>query len=162
MKQGNYLVINIYAVLVERPRWRTGSWKNRKCNGPGGTFIPIRPGDHRGYGWMTWIAVLQQRRQRKTVIIPYEVLLWIYYIWRLIQGSWRRISHRIHFTFPHGRLWALLNRPCGVIWKFIAIIIDSHLVDSIKFHNVLHRFKALRGTETATLESKLLHNIVGM
>ena len=35
-------------------------------------------------------------------------------------------------------------------------------MDSIKFHNVLHRFKAWRGTETDTPESKLLHNIVGM
>ena len=35
-------------------------------------------------------------------------------------------------------------------------------VDAIKFHDVLHRFRAWRGTETATPESKLLHNIVGM
>ena len=35
-------------------------------------------------------------------------------------------------------------------------------VDSIKFHDVLHRFRAWRGTEMDTLESKILHNIVGM
>ena len=35
-------------------------------------------------------------------------------------------------------------------------------VDAIKFQNVLHRFRAWRGTETATLESKLLHNIAGI
>ena len=63
---------------------------------------------------------------------------------------------------PQGRLWVLSNRPCGVLCKFIAIIIYLHLVDSIKLCDVLHRFIAWRGTETATLESKLLHNIVGM
>ena len=48
-----------------------------------------------------------------------------------------------------------------VLWKVIDIIIDWYLVDSIKFHDVLHRFRAWRGTRMATLDSKLLHNIVG-
>ena len=44
----------------------------------------------------------------------------------------------------------------------VNITIDDCLEESIKFHDVLHKFRALRGTGTATLEVKILQKIVGM
>ena len=50
-----------------------------------------------------------------------------------------------------------------VLWKvIIIIIIDWRLAESIKFHDVMHRFRAQRGTGMATLEAKILQNIAGM
>ena len=49
-----------------------------------------------------------------------------------------------------------------VMRKVITIIIDRHLVVSIKFHDILHGFCANRGMSTATLEAKLLHQIDGI
>ena len=42
-----------------------------------------------------------------------------------------------------------------VFWKAISFIIDRLLADYINFQNILHGFRAQRGTWTATLESKL-------
>ena len=50
----------------------------------------------------------------------------------------------------------------GVIWKVISIIIYRRLVESIEFHDVLHMFRVLRGTGTATLESKTFQDITGI
>ena len=50
----------------------------------------------------------------------------------------------------------------GVIWNVIFIIIDRRLVEYIEFHDVLHMFRVLRGTGTATLESKTFQEIIGM
>ena len=49
-----------------------------------------------------------------------------------------------------------------MLWKVISIIIDRHLVDSIKFHDILHMFGVHIGTGTATLEAKTLHKIAGI
>ena len=42
------------------------------------------------------------------------------------------------------------------LWKVIEKIIDRRLSDSIQFHDVLHGFRAKRGTGTAIIEAKLL------
>ena len=42
-----------------------------------------------------------------------------------------------------------------VFWKVISFIIDRLLADYIKFHNILHGFRAQGGTGTATFESKI-------
>ena len=49
-----------------------------------------------------------------------------------------------------------------VLWKETSGIINRRILSSIQFHDALHGFHAGRGTGTATLESKLLQNIIAM
>ena len=49
-----------------------------------------------------------------------------------------------------------------VIWKVVAVILNRRLTSSITFHDVLHGFRAGRGTGTATLEAKLLQQLAAM
>ena len=46
-----------------------------------------------------------------------------------------------------------------VMWKVVADILNRRITASIIFHDFLHRFRAGRGTGTATLEAKLLQQI---
>ena len=46
-----------------------------------------------------------------------------------------------------------------VMWKVVAVILNRQLTSSITFHDVLHGFRAGRGTGTATLEDKLLQQL---
>ena len=49
-----------------------------------------------------------------------------------------------------------------VIWKFITVIIDRHLTDSIEFHYLLNVFREQRGMGKDALEEKNLQNIAGI
>ena len=49
-----------------------------------------------------------------------------------------------------------------VLWKLISGIINCRLFSYIQFHDVLHGFRAGRGTGTATLKAKLLQHIIAM
>ena len=49
-----------------------------------------------------------------------------------------------------------------VLWKSISGIINLRLSSSVHIYDVLHGFHAGRGTGTATLEAKLLQNIISM
>ena len=49
-----------------------------------------------------------------------------------------------------------------VLWKSISSITNCRLLYSIQFHDALHRFHAGRGTGTATLEAKLLQQLITM
>ena len=49
-----------------------------------------------------------------------------------------------------------------VMWKVVAVILNHQLAASITFHNFLHIFRTGRGTGTATLESKLLHQLAAL
>ena len=49
-----------------------------------------------------------------------------------------------------------------VMWKVVAVILNRRLTSSITFHDVLHGFRAGRGTGTATLEAKLIHQLAAM
>ena len=49
-----------------------------------------------------------------------------------------------------------------VMWKVVAAILHRRLTASITFHDFLHRFRAGRGTGTATLEAKLLQKLVAL
>ena len=42
------------------------------------------------------------------------------------------------------------------------MILNCRLTSSITFHDILHGFRAGRGTGTATLEAKLLQQLVAM
>ena len=47
-----------------------------------------------------------------------------------------------------------------VMWKVVAAIINCRFTASITYNNFLHGFRAGRGTGTATLEAKLLQQLV--
>ena len=49
-----------------------------------------------------------------------------------------------------------------VMWKIVAVILNYRLTSSITFHDVLHGFRAGRGTGTATLKAKLLQQLAVM
>ena len=49
-----------------------------------------------------------------------------------------------------------------VMWKVAAEIFNLRLTASITFHDFLHVFRAGRGTGTATLEAKLLHQLAAL
>ena len=49
-----------------------------------------------------------------------------------------------------------------VMWKVMAAILNFWLASSITFHNFLHGFRASRGRGTATLEAKLLQQLVAL
>ena len=49
-----------------------------------------------------------------------------------------------------------------VMWKVVAVILNRRLTSSITLHDVLHGFRAGRGTGTATLKAKLLQQLAAM
>ena len=49
-----------------------------------------------------------------------------------------------------------------VMWKVVAVILNRRFTSSIIFQDVLHGFRAGRGTGTATLEAKLLQQLAAM
>ena len=48
------------------------------------------------------------------------------------------------------------------LWKAISGIINCRLSSSIQFHDVLHGFRAGRGTGTTTLKENLLQQLIAM
>ena len=49
-----------------------------------------------------------------------------------------------------------------LMWKLVADILNLRLMASITFHEFLHYFRAGRGTGTATLEAKLLQQLLAL
>ena len=49
-----------------------------------------------------------------------------------------------------------------VMWKVVAAILNRHFTASIAYHDLLHGFRAGRGTSTATLEAKLLQELAAL
>ena len=49
-----------------------------------------------------------------------------------------------------------------VMWKVVAVILNFRFTSSITLHDVLHGFRAGRGTGTAPLEAKLLQQLAAM
>ena len=49
-----------------------------------------------------------------------------------------------------------------VLWKAVTGLLNQRLTEAIKFHDVLHRFRASRGTGTASLEASLLQQLTAM
>ena len=95
------------------------------------------------------------------------------------EGHWGRFVELIQTSFRGGELeeeatWqAVVLIPKGkgdyrgiglmeVMWKVVAVILNFRLTSSITFHDVLHGFRAGRGTGTATLEAKLLQQIAAV
>ena len=49
-----------------------------------------------------------------------------------------------------------------VMWKVVAAILNRRFTASIAYHDFLHGFRAGRGTDTVTLEAKLLHQLAAL
>ena len=49
-----------------------------------------------------------------------------------------------------------------VMWKVVAAIINRRFTASITYHDFLHGFRAGRGTDTVTLEAKLLQQLAAL
>ena len=49
-----------------------------------------------------------------------------------------------------------------VMWKVVAVILNCRFTSSITYHDVLHGFRAGRGTGTATLKAKLIQQLAAM
>ena len=49
-----------------------------------------------------------------------------------------------------------------VMWKVVAAILHCQLTNAITYHDFLHGFREGHGTETATLEAKLLQILAAM
>ena len=49
-----------------------------------------------------------------------------------------------------------------VMWKVVAVILNQCFTSSITYHDALHGFRAGRGIGTATLEDKLLQQLVAL
>ena len=49
-----------------------------------------------------------------------------------------------------------------VMWKVVAAIINCRFTVSITYHDFLHGFRAGRGTDTATLEAKLIQQLAAL
>ena len=98
---------------------------------------------------------------------------------RTDEGHWERVVELFQTAFRDGDLaeeatWlAVVLIPKGkgdywgiglveVMWKVVAVILNLRLTSSITFHDVLHGFRAGRGTGTATLEAKLLQQLAAM
>ena len=95
------------------------------------------------------------------------------------EKHWGRFVEIIQTAFQDGELgeevtWqAVVLIPKGkgdyrgiglmeVMWKVVVMILNRRLTSSITFHDVLHGFRAGRGTGTATLEAKLLQQLAAM
>ena len=49
-----------------------------------------------------------------------------------------------------------------MLWKVVTVILNCRFTASITFHNILHGFQAGRGMGTASLEAKMLQQLVAM
>ena len=93
--------------------------------------------------------------------------------------NWEVVVDLIHIAFQEGMLaedsmWQAVvlitkgekdYRGIGlveVMWKVVAGILNRRLTASISFHNFLHCFRAGRGTGTATLGAKMLHQLAAL
>ena len=48
------------------------------------------------------------------------------------------------------------------MWKVVAVILNRRFTSSITYHDVLHGFRAGRGTGIATLEAKMFQQLAVM
>ena len=93
--------------------------------------------------------------------------------------NWERVVSLVRVDFGEGLLakdstWktvVLISKGKGyyhgidlveVMWKVVAAILNHRLTASINYHDFLHGFRAGRGTDTATLKAKLLHQLAAL
>ena len=49
-----------------------------------------------------------------------------------------------------------------VLWKVVTSLLNQYFTASITFHDMLHRFQAVHGTETAVVKAKLPQQLMAM
>ena len=49
-----------------------------------------------------------------------------------------------------------------VVWKVVTVFLNCRFTTFISFHDILHGFQACCGTVTASLEEKLLQQLMDM
>ena len=49
-----------------------------------------------------------------------------------------------------------------VVWKVVMVILNRHFTASIAFHNAFHGLRAVQGTDNASLEAEMLHQLTPM
>ena len=93
--------------------------------------------------------------------------------------NWARVVDLVQTSFREGDLaeestWqAVFLLPKGkgdyrgiglveVMWKVVAVVLNRRFTSSITFHDVLHGFRAGRGTGTATLKAKIIQQLAAM
>ena len=92
---------------------------------------------------------------------------------------WEKVVALVRADFGEGRLseeamcQAVVLIPKGkgeyhriglveVVWKVVAEILNLQLTSSITYHDFIHGLRAGRGTGTATLKAKLLHQLADL
>ena len=73
------------------------------------------------------------------------------------EATWQAVA-----MIPKGRQEYQGIGLVEVMWKAVAAILHRRLTASITYHDFLHRFRAGRGTGTATLEAKLLQQLAAV
>ena len=93
--------------------------------------------------------------------------------------KWENVVELVQLTFgdgviPEEEAWkaeVLIPKGGGyyrgvglveVIWKAIVVILNRHFIAAITYHDFLHRFWEGRGTVTAPLDLKLLHQVAAL
>ena len=91
-------------------------------------------------------------------------------------GNWERVVDLVQTAFRNGTLptkciWhtvvILLKgnrdyrwiRLIGVLWNTVLLVINIQIGAYITYYDVLYRFRVGRGTETTSLEAKLLQQL---
>ena len=60
-----------------------------------------------------------------------------------------------------------LEKLCGIVfvavmWKLVAVILNSRLTSPITYHHFLHGFNSGCSTGTTTLKDKILHQLAAL
>ena len=80
----------------------------------------------------------------------------------LVQAAFREgelaeeVTWQVVVLIPKGKKEYRFIGLVEVIWEVVAAILNRRLTASITYHDFLHGFRAGRGTDTSTLEAKLL------
>ena len=76
---------------------------------------------------------------------------------RAEEETWQAV-----FLIPKGKKDYRGIGLVEVMWKVVAAILNRRFTASITYHDALNGFRAGRGTGTATLEAKLLHQLADL
>ena len=96
-----------------------------------------------------------------------------------MRTRWELLVRLVHRTFRDGiplaeLAWAkieLISKVKGeyrgivlvvIVWNICAVVVNCWLKRAVVLHDALHGFRGGRGTGTATLESKLAQQLVGL
>ena len=171
---GDIIPVNIEPFAVEdgvpeegEIEWAVKLLQNNRAGGPS----RMRAEDLKG-----WLAAARRGEKEREAAVKYRG---IRKDEREGAENWARVVELIQTEFREGGLaeettWqALVIIPKGekdyrgiglveVMCKVVAVVLNRRFTSSITFHDVLHGFRAVRGTGTATLDAKLIQQLASM